>query len=47
MDDEKKLTKISKHNERFIKGKPKTAEDVVEFLKNGAQYRSFSYLVSE
>ena len=47
MDDEKKLTKISKHNERFIKGKPKTAGEVVEFMENGAQYRSFSYLVSE
>ena len=47
MDDEKKLTKISKHNERFIKGKPKTAGEVVEFMEHGAQYRSFSYLVSE
>ena len=47
MDDEKKLTKISKHNERFINGKPKTAGEVVEFMEHGAQYRSFSYLVSE
>ena len=47
MDDEKKLTKISKHNERFIKAKPKTAGEVVEFMEHGAQYRSFSYLVSE
>ena len=47
MDDEKKLTKISKHNESFIKGKPRTAEELVEFLKNGAKYRSFSYLISE
>lgn len=47
MDDERDLTIISNNNRRFIKEKPKTAEEFVDFLEHGAMYRSFSYLISE
>ncbi len=41
------LTVISKHNMEFLKGEEKTAAEMVEFLNQGAMYRSFEQVLKE
>lgn len=47
MERENNYTTITKHNKGFLDQKPRTAKEVVEFLEQGAMYRSFPYLISE
>ena len=41
------LTVISKHNMEFLKGEEKTAAEMVEFLNQGAMYRSFEQVLKK
>lgn len=41
------LTVISKHNMEFLKGEEKTAAQMVEFLNQGAMYRSFEQVLKK
>ena len=46
-NNDQDLTRISKNNKSFLETKGKTPQEMVEFLKQGAIFRSFSYLISE